>query len=103
MYKRKLIPCWTCVYNSTSICVQAKWQLIFTLFELTDQECYKYVQNYIKSEGITTLPPTRATADPSKPTLPSKASDVYEENFSITPESFAKHTDNHSRLELIIK
>lgn len=54
------------------------------------------MQNYITSQDITTLLPTRATADPSKPTLSSKALDDFEEIFPTSPESFAKDTDNYT-------
>ena len=63
--------------------------MIFTLFELTDQECYKYVQNYITSKDIATLLPTQASAETSEPIPSSKASG-------------AKDTDNHSHLEPMI-
>nr|XP_022287101.1 uncharacterized protein LOC111099894 isoform X2 [Crassostrea virginica]XP_022287102.1 uncharacterized protein LOC111099894 isoform X2 [Crassostrea virginica]XP_022287103.1 uncharacterized protein LOC111099894 isoform X2 [Crassostrea virginica] len=76
-------------------------QVYVSLKSFLYQECYKYVQNYITSQDITTLPPTRATADSSLPTLSSKASDVFEEISSTTTESIAKGTDNHSLIVII--
>nr|XP_022286410.1 uncharacterized protein LOC111099425 [Crassostrea virginica]XP_022286411.1 uncharacterized protein LOC111099425 [Crassostrea virginica]XP_022286412.1 uncharacterized protein LOC111099425 [Crassostrea virginica] len=76
-------------------------QLYVSVLSFLYQECYRYVQNYITSQDITTLPPIRATADPSSTTLSSKASDVFEEIFSTTTESIAKGMDNHSLIVFI--
>lgn len=87
--------------NSKAHCKECP-ELYVSVMSFLYQECYIYVQNYITSQDITTLQPTRATADPSDPTLSSKALDDFEEIVPTTPESFAKDTDNHSRLVLII-